>query len=98
MTVETDDDRLLMMEDWGVTAVVTGGGSIQGIFDDKYSGIDMNGMAIEADAPIFVCRSSDIDAASVTHGTALTINGTTYTVRTPKPDGTGVTALVLSDG
>lgn len=98
MTVETDEDRLALLEDWGVSAVTGAGATIQGVFDDKYLGIDAQGMVVEADSPIFVCRSSDVASAALTHGATVTINGVTYTVRTLKPDGTGMTQLVLSDG
>jgi hypothetical protein len=36
-----------------------------------------------------------VDAAAATLGTALTINGTAYTVRDKQPDGTGMTVLLL---
>lgn len=98
MSVETDDDRLAMFEDWGVAATLASGASITGIFDDKYLGLDANGMLVEADSPILFCRSLDVSAQSITHGTVLTINGTAYTVRTVKPDGSGMSQVVLSDG
>lgn len=96
MSVEDDTDRLLMLEDWGVTASTASGSSFTGIFDDKYLGVDVSGALVEADSPIFFCRSSD--AASLNHGDSLTIGGVVYVVRTLKPDGAGMTAVVLSDG
>ena len=96
MTVESDIDRLALLEDWGQSATLPAGTQIQGIFDDKYLGIDANGMVVEADSPIFVCRESDV--ASLSNGDSITIGTTAYIVRTIKPDGSGMAQLVLSDG
>lgn len=94
MAVETDADRLAFFDtdEFGVSATV-GGNSLDGIFDNEYiSALDMTGTQ-----PVFLCRSSDAALYSITRGSVLVINGTSYTVQNSEPDGTGITKLVLSD-
>jgi len=68
--------------------------TVRGIFDSAYQLADPGAYTGVASAePAFTCRSSDVSGAR--QGEALTVNGTTYRIRTPQPDGTGVTVLML---
>lgn len=65
---------------------------VNGIFDKAY--VDPLGV-VEGAAPVFTCAAASVPA--VKHGDALTIDGTTYTVRGVEPDGTGVVLLRLEE-
>lgn len=74
--------------------VQKGGGTarpLKGIFDDEYV-VVMDGMAAGS-TPAFIVISGDLPAQP--GGGTLTINGTTYSVVEPMPDGTGLIALRL---
>jgi hypothetical protein len=90
MAIESDADRLMLLEDWGEDATY-GASTITGIFDDSYS--DM--VDIAGSVPVFTCRTSDVTAASVAVGGTLTVSAGSYTVRALEPDGTGMTRIVL---
>lgn len=61
----------------------------------KFMGIEdrMLYTDIVSSKPAATCRTSDVSA--VKQGDTITIDGTTYTVVVPMPDGTGITVLSL---
>lgn len=71
------------------TATVSGGASFSVIFDSNY----VDALGISTNQPAAVC--ADADCAGLTLGSVISIRGATYTVREPKPDGTGLTTLLL---
>lgn len=91
MSWETASDRLAILTACGGTTATIGEGSAVGVLESDYAEVQ----GIESRNPIFTCRTADV--ASVVHGTAITIDGTSYTVRSRQDDGTGITALVLSE-
>lgn len=93
MTIESDADRLGMLEDFGIAAVINGTINVTGIFDDKFKMVDELGQEIESALPQLLCRSTDV--AAVTDGMTCVVNGTNYVVRTVEPDGTGFARLIL---
>ncbi len=65
------------------------------IFDSEDSvaeGVGEPGMGVPS--PQALCRTSDVENAS--RGDTLVISGTTYYVQEVRPDGTGITTLILS--
>ncbi|MFA6148661.1 MAG: hypothetical protein WC899_10685 [bacterium] len=68
------------------------------IFDNEYAAAEYDRLAdrasLESTSPRVVCR--DADVPGISHGATLAISGTTYYVIEVRPDGTGVTTLVLS--
>ena len=68
--------------------------SIAGIFDDEYKGVNPLTGEIEATAPQVIVKISDV--SGIVHGSVLLINSTTYYVISIRPDGTGLTTLILS--
>lgn len=66
-----------------------GGRTVNGIFDRPYK----EETGISGFVPVLYCKSSDV--ATVAEGTAVVIDGVSYEVVVPQPDGSGVTALVL---
>jgi hypothetical protein len=91
VAIETDAGRLLFLQDFGST-VTTPGGDCLGITDTEY--VDTHGIDNATEA--LICRTSDV-LALMPKGTLITIDGTAYRVRTHKPDGNGMSVVVLSD-
>ncbi len=84
-------------EDFGVSATLTpSSGSertIMGIFDAEYVAAEAGGqVAISSNLPIFTCKTND--ATNAADGT-LVVGGETYQIIEVRPDGTGVTILIL---
>lgn len=100
MAVETDTERAVFFDtdDFAVSATYTpAGGSastISGIFDDEYEPIEVGGFVpVASSSPVFQCKTSDVSSAA--EGDALTVNSTSYLIRTVMDDGTGTTMLQL---
>lgn len=65
------------------------------IFDSEYSvseGIAEPGIGIAS--PQALCRTADVEDAS--RGDTVAVGGTTYHIQEVRPDGTGITTLILS--
>jgi hypothetical protein len=102
MAVETATERAIFFEadDFAVTASYTPSGgvaaNVNGIFDNEHVEVDAGGsVTVSLQQPLFTCQTSDVSSAA--EGDAITISGTDYTVRDVRPDGTGVTVLVLEE-
>ncbi|MCK5602113.1 hypothetical protein KAR91_09595 [Candidatus Pacearchaeota archaeon] len=94
MDMDADVLAMLDRDEFGASVSTLDGVDIQGIFDAEYFEVDAGGeVGSESTQPGFVCRDSDLPANP--RDLVLSVDGTSYTVITPKPDGTGVTALVL---
>ena len=91
MPVETDNDRLNLLTDFGQTVTV-GGQEILGIFDREFK--DVGG--VESYYPILECRR--IDAPAVKHHDPVIIDGTTFHVVGIENDREGMQQLILSVG
>lgn len=98
MAVETADDRLILLADFGEAATFTPVGgtasSITVIFDNAYEAVDVGGGSTFAvTQPRVTARTADVSGA--TEGATLAIGGVTYTIRVVMPDGTGITEMML---
>ena len=99
MPVETADDRLLMLADFGVSCTVThqaGGTSVfTAIFDSEHQFEDAGGsVAFSISQPMITGRSADM--ASVVYGDSIVVTGEgNFVIRAIMPDGTGITELRL---
>jgi len=92
MSVESEEDRDVLLADFGGTVTVVATGlNFTGIFDNDYLAL----MGMESRNPMVMCKSSDVTTHSIAQGTALTIGGVSYKVVMPQPDGTGMTVLEL---
>lgn len=100
MALTEDFDVFFNTDDFGVSASFTprtGGGAttVKGIFDKEFVAVGDGGQVdIAATDPVFQCKTSDITAA---RGGTLVINSVTYNIVVDKPDGTGVSMLILED-
>lgn len=91
MPLDAADIAMFFDEDMpGYALASIGGAEIPGLFRSPYA--ESFGLAAGS-APVFRCASADV--ASVAQDAAATINGTAYTVAEIKPDGTGMTLLIL---
>lgn len=88
MAVESSQDRLDLLSDFGVDATVDGV-TVTGILDKEFRVVGN----IESEYPVFECRSEDIP--SIAHGQLVVYSGITYEVVGIEDDGEGLTALVL---
>jgi hypothetical protein len=77
--------------DFAVSATV-GAASVSVIFDRAHQ----DAMGIDATQPAALMRTADVSANAIARNTTLVISGTTYYVQRLQPDGTGLTALLLS--
>lgn len=107
MAVESAADRLAFLnsDDFGVTATYIPAhqgtsASINGIFDNEYIEVSLEGDAsVASRQPVFICRTADIEATSGggEEGDWLRIGSVDYKTREFKPDGTGMTVIVLEE-
>lgn len=93
MPVESDEDRLAMLNDFGVEAEVAGE-TIIGVLDNQYE--DANGMAVHV--PVFTVRM--IDISTVSRGDSIYINDPfsavkQYTIAEIQDDGQGIGHVIL---
>jgi hypothetical protein len=75
-------------DDFAETAV-SGATTVYGIFENAYS----EDLSSQGTLPIFTCTTTNANLFSVND--ILTVSGTNYYLRVKKPDGAGVTVLVL---
>ncbi len=97
--IDWDLDAFFATDAFAQTAAYTRLGypavQIPVIFDSEYSivdGVGEPGMGVPS--PQALCRTADVENAS--RGDTLVIGGTTYYVQEVRPDGTGITTLILS--
>jgi hypothetical protein len=89
--LESDSLKLLELKALGSVCVSAETGSFEAIFDADYINVE----GVNEQGPALTCRSCDVDRLSIRNGTVLEVNGKDYRVRTPEPDGTGMTVLRL---
>lgn len=88
MSVESDDDRLAVLDDFGVEVVVNGKTFIA-ILDNEWE--DSNGMSVQV--PVLTART--IDFENEDRGDTVSIGNTDYTIAEQRPDGQGITYVIL---
>lgn len=91
----TDDlPGLLDTDEFAAEVTLTGGEKIAGIFDDEHHIIQEQDGQVSTTAPQVLCRASDVSGVAL--AASVTIGGVAYKVIEKQPDGTGLTALILS--
>ena len=100
MPVETADDRLILLADFGESVTYTpNGGSdttITAIFDNQYTGLDAGGsVEVSMVQPRLTVRTSDVP--NIDQDDAFTVRGTSYDIAVIMPDGTGITEIALEE-
>ena len=96
MTVFDDEvvaANLILITEFGVPVTISPplapDYDITAVFDNEYE----DPLNVESTSPALTCQT--VDLASPAHGDALVVSGNSYTVRSVKPDGTGITVLIL---
>lgn len=82
------ENRAAFFADFGVDALI-GGASVRGLFSAPYA----ESFGMGGTAPVFEAETARV--ANVARGAVITIAGTNYHVAEIRPDGTGMTALIL---
>lgn len=103
MAAESAADRLAFLDTAGFGATVTvtdTGATFDAIFDKPFVPALQagQGLDVESDAPELICRTADVTTNSLVEDTTLTIDGASYKVVSHRPDGTGMSRLLLADG
>ena len=88
MTFTESLDEFFNADDFAETAV-SGGNTVYGIFENAYS----EDLSSQGSLPIFTCKTSGAELFSVND--ILVVGGNQYYLRVKKPDGQGVTVLIL---
>lgn len=90
MAFDEDPTLFYDTDDFAVTATYDGATPVDGIFTRAYR--EVNGVGTYM--PAFDCAAADV--SGVTTGKQIVIEGTTYKVIDPRPDGQGFMKLLLN--
>lgn len=91
MAMVEDFAAFFQTADFAVNATLAGL-PVRGIFDAEYQLQDM-ASGVMSSAPVLTLASANVPANVV--GALVVVNGLTYKVVEPMPDGTGITVLRL---
>lgn len=72
---------------FAVDALYNAQTAITGIFSNDYFPIGVEHADVESKQPMFACR--EVDVPDIAEDDTFAIDGTTYKVADPQPDGTG---------
>ena len=86
--VESDDDRLAMLEDFGIDVEIAGR-EIVGILDNEFE----DALGTMVTVPVLTVRTSDIENDN--RGDTMYIDNTAYTIAEKQDDGQGITHVIL---
>lgn len=92
--MDTDADRLAMIQACGGVTVQAQNGSFEAIFDRAYLAAFAD-PGLEGTAPSLVSRDSDVSLLKLRKGEPVTIGSQSYRIARIEPDGTGISTLVL---
>lgn len=93
--MDTDADRLALLEGLGAVLVQSSSGKFKAVFDRQYIGDAVGGLDVESRSPALTCRTSDVEALQLRKGQSVTVDGDVFRVRRHEPDGTGMSVVVL---
>lgn len=68
--------------------------TVRVVFDNEYGQTVLGGVIIENSDPTAYVRTADVP--DITNAASLSVRGTTYRVKEIRPDGQGITVLILS--
>jgi hypothetical protein len=95
--METDADRLELIQALGGQIVRADSGTMCAVFDNAYSGVSLGDLDVEDTGPRLTCRSSDVARLSLRKDSLITVGEKDWRVARPEPDGTGMTILILRE-
>lgn len=94
MAVESENDRLELLEDFGIDVKVdpdSSNSTFKAIYDAGHIEIDNGISLVSTVEPQLLARDSDI--TTLTQGSVVELNSTRYVIADVQPDGTGMTVL-----
>ena len=95
--LETDADRLGLIQSLGGLRVVSPAGDLWGVFDNAQEPATFDDGTVMAAGPQLSVRASDVLALGIKAGTELQVDVATYRVARLQRDGAGMTVLLLED-
>jgi hypothetical protein len=93
MDMSADNLAMLDPTEFGATSLLIAGNPVSGIFDADYFEVTNVDSGVESSQPGVLCRSSDV--SGVVHNDPVVVDGVNYVVVNIRPDGTGMTELML---
>lgn len=93
---DTDLAAIIAAHPNKVTATLTGGATVDGIFSNGARDVSMFDGAVNTLAPSITIRRSDASSKSIDIGTSITINSQAYTVIGTDERNDGMVGLPLS--
>lgn len=99
--IESEQDRLDMLEDYGADITLPDASVIKGIFDREFAAVQFGGdLGVESYDPVALVSTAQASALAEDSAITVSNSGITgvdgnYLVREPQPDGTGLTLLKL---
>ena len=99
MALETATDLLGFFDTnahgTSLTYTPSGGSAstIKGIINDEFQLVDVGEVGVESSMPVLTVRSSDV--SGIAQGDDFTIDSVNYKSKIIRPDGTGITEIVL---
>lgn len=91
---ESDADRLAMLQGLGGESVRAPRNTFTGILERPHVAVG-DGVPVDDFGPTLTARSCDVTRSGATVGAELTIGEESFIVRSVRPDGTGMTELLL---
>jgi hypothetical protein len=88
------EDASLFFTDFAQTVTI-GTGTVSAIFQDAYELGMVGPIGMSAAQPMMMLSTSDVPADPV--GESVVVGTSTYTVAEHRPDGTGISTLMLED-
>ena len=88
MPVESDDDRLALLDDFGVEIEIAGR-VVTAIFDDGYA----DALGVWVTTPVLTAKTVDFENDN--RGDTLHIANVAYTIGERQPDGQGMSQIIL---
>lgn len=89
MDLSTDLDLFISADTPGAVPCTAAGASFYGVFDNDYAEL----LGLSAAQPLLLGKSADLDPLN--QGSLISVAGTNYSVGESRPDGHGLTAIIL---
>lgn len=87
------DDVFDSTDEFAVEVIFDSTTTVNGIFTGATDETESFGVAVEAQRPTLMCRTSEITA--ITRGMTAEVDGTTYTIERIEKIGTGISVVYL---
>lgn len=96
MPIESEADRLEYLRTFGL-CIQTDRGSLLGIFDREGQPSVVGELEVTTSSPAVAASTAEVLRLGLKRGDSLIVDGTAYTVRELRRDGTGMTTIGLDE-